>query len=115
MVLAFVCYVAIEFSICMEKVRDQTHSRFLNSSLLALWLAFEEKWEDKSQSVVQACSKFQEALDKFILVYIDCVCKKNKCKAQEVDNCKSDALSKWKWQLCAINGKSLWTKLKPSG
>ena len=35
-VLEFVCYVAIDLCICMEKVRDQMHSRFLSSSLLAL-------------------------------------------------------------------------------
>ena len=35
-VSAFVCYVAIDLCICMEKVRDHMHSRFLSSSLLAL-------------------------------------------------------------------------------
>ena len=35
-VLELVYYVTIDLFICMEKVRDQLHSRFLSSSLLAL-------------------------------------------------------------------------------
>ena len=59
---------------------------------------------------VQASSELVEVLDTLLLVYRVCMCIKNKCKAQGVDNCKSCALSKWKWQLCAIYGIIVWTK-----
>ena len=62
------------------------YSSLLSSSLLALLIAFEENCEAKSQSVVQACSEFQEALDTLLLVYRGCVCRKNKCKAQDCWN-----------------------------
>ena len=99
----------------MEKVIPQAFSRFLSYSLLALLLAFEEKWGDKSLRVVQAWSNLVEILDKLLLVLTLLVCIENNWEAQQVDKGKSNALSKWKWHICAINGIITWIKAQMFG
>ena len=60
--------------------------------------------------LVQAWSEVVQVLGTLLLVYRTCVCRRNMCKAQGVDKCKSYAFLKWKWQLCAIYGIKTWTR-----
>ena len=52
----FVCYVAIDLCLCMEKVGELFHKRFMSYRVMAKLLDFEEKWKNLvSRQQVQAC------------------------------------------------------------